>query len=116
VDGFQTTCDPRGTGTTRYLRGTVIDSGAKTWLRADAGGLAEMHHGRGSLVDEGDRICTITNPFKTDTTVVEAPFTGLVVGILENPLVYPGNPICHLVALDDVTMRALRANQTGERA
>jgi len=96
---------------------TVIEgSDGKTWLRADAGGLAEMHHGRGSLVDEGDRICTITNPFKTDTTVVEAPFTGLVVGILENPLVYPGNPICHLVALDDVTMRALRANQTGERA
>ena len=96
---------------------TVIDGAdEKTWLRADAGGVVEMHHGRGSLIEEGDAVCSITNPFKTDTTVVEAPFTGLVVGILENPLVYPGNPICHLVALDDVTTRALRLTQTGDRA
>jgi predicted deacylase len=96
---------------------TVINgSEEKTWLRADAGGLVEMHHDRGSLVEEGDTVCTITNPFKTDTTVVEAPFTGLLVGVLENPLVYPGNPLCHLVALDEVTMRAVRGQQTGERS
>lgn len=87
----------------------------KTWLRADVGGLVEMHHDRGSLVEEGDRVCSITNPFKTDTTVVEAPFTGVLVGALENPLVYPGNPLCHLVALDDDTTRALRRWQTGTR-
>ncbi len=96
---------------------TVIDgSEEKTWLRADAGGIVEMHYSRGSIVDEGDRVCTITNPFKTDTTVVEAPFTGLLVGILQNPLVYPGNPLCHLVSLDDVTMRAIRGRQTAERS
>ncbi|QLD87226.1 succinylglutamate desuccinylase/aspartoacylase family protein [Natronomonas halophila] len=96
---------------------TVINgSEEKTWLRADAGGLVEMHHDRGSLVEEGDIVCTITNPFKTDTTVVEAPFTGLLVGVLENPLVYPGNPLCHLVALDEVTMRAIRGQQTGDRS
>jgi hypothetical protein len=94
---------------------TVIDGSAeKTWLRADAGGLVEMHHDRGSLVYEGERICTITNPFKTDSTVVEAPFTGLLVGVLENPLVYPGNPLCHLVKLDARTQRALE--REGERA
>ncbi len=96
---------------------TVINgSDEKTWLRADAGGLVEMHHDRGSLVEEGDRICTITNPFKEDSVTVEAPFTGLLVGVLENPLAYPGNPLCHLVALDDVTMRALRASQTMGRS
>jgi predicted deacylase len=96
-------------------RVVINGSEEKTWLRADAGGLVEMHHDRGSLVEEGDTVCTITNPFKTDTTVVEAPFTGLLVGVLENPLVYPGNPLCHLVALDEVTMRAIRGNQTGNR-
>ncbi|MFT4884499.1 MAG: hypothetical protein ACI8U4_002015 [Natronomonas sp.] len=39
----------------------------------------------------------------------------MLVGVLENPLVYPGNPLCHLVALDEVTMRAIRGNQTGNR-
>ncbi|CCQ36162.1 AstE domain protein [Natronomonas moolapensis 8.8.11] len=88
---------------------TVIDaSEQKTWLRADAGGLVEMHYDRGALVEAGEAVCTITNPFKTDATTVEAPFSGVLVGVLENPLVYPGNPLCHLVALDESTLRAFR--------
>jgi predicted deacylase len=92
---------------------TVIDGDdEKTWLRADAGGLVEIHHGQGSLVHEGDRICTITNPFKAETDTVRAPFTGVIVGVLENPLVYPGNPLCHLVRLDDRTLRAVEKEQS----
>ena len=91
---------------------TVIDSSdEKTWLRADAGGLVDMHYERGALVPEGERICTITNPFKTESDAVEAPFTGLIVGVLENPVVYPGNPLCHLVRLDEPTRRALEREQ-----
>ena len=33
----------------------------KTWIRADAGGIVDMHRDRGSLVNEGERICTITD-------------------------------------------------------
>ncbi len=88
---------------------TVIEgSDEKTWLRADAGGLVDMHHDRGSLVEAGETVCTISNPFKTDATEIEAPFTGLLIGIPQNPLVYPGNPLCHLVALDGATLRAFR--------
>jgi hypothetical protein len=32
------------------------------------------------------------------------------VGVLENPLVYPGNPLCHLVKLDERTLRAIERN------
>lgn len=92
---------------------TVIDtSDDKTWLRADAGGLVDMHYDRGSLVHEGDTICTIADPFHVETEEVTAPFTGLLVGVLENPLVYPGNPICHLVKLDERTRRAIELEQT----
>ncbi len=31
----------------------------KTWLRADAGGMVDMHYDRGALVREGDRVCTL---------------------------------------------------------
>lgn len=92
---------------------TVIDSSNdKTWLRADAGGLVDMHYDRGALVHEDDTICTIADPFHDDTEEVSAPFTGLLVGVLENPLVYPGNPICHLVKLDERTQRAIELEQT----
>jgi len=90
---------------------TVVDGqDEKTWIRADVGGLVEMHHARGAFVPEGDPICTITNPFKTETTTVEAPFPGLLVGSLETPSSTPGNPICHLVELDERTQRALARN------
>ena len=92
---------------------TVIDGDAeKTWLRADAGGLVDMHYDGGDLVAEGESVCTITDPFKSDSEVVVAPFTGLLVGVLENPLVYPGNPLCHLVELDPSTYRALEREQS----
>lgn len=95
-------------------RTVISEDDEKTWLRADAGGLVEMHYGRGSLVQEGDVICTIANPFKTETVTVKAPFTGLLAGLLENPVVYPGNPLCHLVRLDEGTQRAfIRDQQTG---
>ncbi|NHN40179.1 succinylglutamate desuccinylase/aspartoacylase family protein [Halorubellus sp. JP-L1] len=93
-------------------RTVVEDNDEKTWLRADAGGMVDMHFESGSLVHEGDRICTITSPFKLDNTEVEAPFTGVLVGVLENPVVYPGNPLCHLVELDEPTRRALEREQT----
>jgi predicted deacylase len=92
---------------------TIVTSDQKTWIRADDGGLVDMHHERGDLVHEGDVICTISNPFKTDVVDVEAPFTGLLVGKLENPVVYPGNPLVHFVELDERTRRAYERNRSG---
>jgi predicted deacylase len=83
----------------------------KTWLRADAGGLVDMHADRGAFVEEGSVISTIANPFKTETTKVRAPFDGLLVGVLENPVVYPGNPLCHLVNVDHRTQRAIERSR-----
>ncbi|GAA0218472.1 succinylglutamate desuccinylase/aspartoacylase family protein [Halobaculum roseum] len=93
-------------------RTVITEEREKTWLRADAGGMVDMHFERGSLVHEGDTVCTITNPFKNDNAPVEAPFTGLLVGILENPVVYPGNPLCHLVELDERTRRVVELDQS----
>ena len=86
-------------------RTVIRDTNERTWIRADVGGMVDMHRDSGSLVAAGDRICTLTDPFKSDSVTVEAPFAGLLVGVLENPVVYPGNPLCHLVELDDGTRR-----------
>ncbi|RQG90272.1 deacylase [Natrarchaeobius halalkaliphilus] len=99
-------------------RTIIDDDDEKTWLRADAGGIVDMKQGRGALVEEDDVICTITNPFKEEDEVVtvDAPFTGLIVGVLENPVVYPGNPLCHLVGLSPDTRIALERERTAERS
>ena len=95
-------------------RTVVAGSAEKTWLRADSGGIVDVHYESGSLVDAGDRIATITNPFKEDVVAVSAPFTGLLLGVLENPVVYPGNPLCHLVEVDESTERAIVADRPAE--
>ncbi|WP_435196003.1 succinylglutamate desuccinylase/aspartoacylase family protein [Natronomonas sp. EA1] len=82
----------------------VVDpTDQKAWLRADTGGLVDMKWGPYPLVREGETICTITDHFKREEHVVAAPFTGLLVGVLENPLALPGHPLCHLVSLDEAT-------------
>jgi hypothetical protein len=82
-------------------RTTIEGWGERTWLRADTGGIVDMHHDRGEIVHEDDAICTITSPFKTNAETVRAPFTGLLVGVLENPVAYPGNPLCHFAEIEE---------------
>jgi len=65
----------------------------KRWLRADTGGLVEMEWGPNPLVAEGEAICTISDHFRDEGRVVEAPFSGLIVGVLENPVALPGHPV-----------------------
>ena len=82
----------------------VINRKDEKWIRSNAGGIVSMHCSPGELIDEGDLLCTITNPFKSDKVEVRAPSNGLIVGLLYNPVVTPGDPICHLVNLDEETM------------
>jgi predicted deacylase len=90
---------PERTVTEPTWRKVMDPSEEKRWLRADTGGLVEMQWGPNPLVHEGDAICTITDHFKREEHVLGAPFTGLIVGVLENPVALPGHPICHLVRI-----------------
>ncbi len=47
------------------------------------------------------RYLPLSDPFEVDEQMVEAPLTGLIVGILETPVALPGHPLCHLVRLSD---------------
>jgi predicted deacylase len=95
-------------------RRVIDEASEKTWLRADTGGLVEMK-AETPFVHEGETICTITNHFKTREKVVTAPFTGLIVGTLENPVAAPGHPLCHLVGVDEETQEEIeREIRSGE--
>ena len=86
----------------------VARGGKKTWIRADTGGLVEREWGPHLLVEEGEPLFTISGHFKDDVEVVRAPFTGLVIGVLESAVVYPGNPLCHSVRVRESTAEIIR--------
>lgn len=94
---------------------TIVEGWSeRTWIRADMGGLVNMHQSRGDLVYEDDPICTISNPFNTEVQSVRAPATGLLVGVIENPVVYPGNPVCHFVEVADKMAATIEASRAEE--
>ncbi|MCO8246330.1 succinylglutamate desuccinylase/aspartoacylase family protein [Haladaptatus sp. AB643] len=87
---------------------TVVETDdERTWIRSDEGGLVDMRRERGELVYEDETICSVSDPFKRESVEVLAPFTGLLVGVLENPVVYPGNPLCHLVEVEATVRRSI---------
>ena len=103
---------PDATTTEPSWRKVMGPTEEKRWLRADTGGLVDMQWGPNPLVHEGDTICTITDHFKNEEHVVDAPFTGLIVGVLENPVALPGHPICHLVRITPETREEIEREIT----
>jgi hypothetical protein len=64
---------------------------------------------------QGETICTITDHFSREEHTVTAPFTGLLVGVLETPVALPGHPLCHLARTDEETREEIEAEiQRGE--
>ncbi|WP_313696119.1 succinylglutamate desuccinylase/aspartoacylase family protein [Halorarum halobium] len=86
----------------------VARDGEKTWLRAETGGLVEMEWGPHPLVEEDEPLFTISDHFKNDIETIRAPSTGIVVGVLENAVAYPGHPLCHFVSVDEGTADIIR--------
>jgi uncharacterized protein len=66
------------------------------WLRARAGGILDLRVALGQPIGRGDLISVNTNPFGHERTALDAPFSGVVLGLTSVPLVHPGDPVCHL--------------------
>jgi hypothetical protein len=79
----------------------VVGSKEKKWIRSTAGGWIDMDWGRYPIVEEGKSVCTISDHFKREQHVVEAPFTGLVVGMAASPITVPGQIVAHVVSIDE---------------
>lgn len=92
---------PDATPERAEFRKVLTSEHQKAWIRADHGGLVEMKWKTLPIVDEGEAICIISDHFKTEEHVIEAPFDGFLAGILANPRVLPGHPLVHLVEGDD---------------
>lgn len=67
-----------------------------TWVRADRGGILELHVGPGDPVAEGQALWTTTSPLGAERATVESPVDGVVIGSTTIPLVGPGDAVLHV--------------------
>jgi predicted deacylase len=72
-----------------------------TWLRADRGGILELHVGWGDHVEEGQPVWTTTSPLGAERATMESPVDGVVIGGTTIPLVAPGDAVMHVGVLGD---------------
>lgn len=66
------------------------------WLRAPAGGLLRIYRSDGDLVEEGEVLAAVSDPFGKAEQVIEAPFSGIIVGRAVMPIVNEGDAVFHL--------------------
>jgi predicted deacylase len=69
------------------------------WVRAEEGGILNLLVQPGDILEKGDTIAVNTKPFGTELSRLRAPRSGLVVGCITMPMVFPGSAVCHLVSL-----------------
>lgn len=83
-----------------------VRSTASTWLRAPAGGLLRTFKTNGEMVDAGDLLGVISDPFGEVETEVLADVSGLLIGRTNLPIVNEGDGLFHIAKLrarDDAT-------------
>lgn len=66
------------------------------WLRAPAGGLLRTYRGDGDVVEEGDILASISDPFGEDEVELAAPSDGIIIGRAVMPVVNEGDAVFHL--------------------
>lgn len=66
------------------------------WIRAERGGIVDMHVEPGQEVVEGEALWTTTSPLGPERATVESPVDGVVIGATTLPLVSPGEAIVHV--------------------
>jgi uncharacterized protein len=74
---------------------------ASRWLRAERGGVLELHVEAGQLVHAGDPLWTTVSPLGAERASVAAPEDGYVIGATTLPLVQPGQALIHLALPGD---------------
>ncbi len=71
-----------------------------SWLRSPKGGIFVAAPHAGALVEEGDVIGTVSNPFGDDAVELHAPFSGMIIGEAMLPVVNRGDALFHIAQLD----------------
>jgi uncharacterized protein len=74
----------------------VIESDETHWVRADRGGIVDLHVGPGEPVEVDQPLWTVTGPFGRERSQKVSPYEGVVIGMTTLPLVNPGDAVLHI--------------------
>jgi hypothetical protein len=71
-----------------------------SWVRARRAGLARVQVELGDQVRRGQTLAVISDPHGKGEARIAAPFEGIVIATLQNPIVSQGDAIAHIARVD----------------
>ena len=91
------------------LNNTVLIEKSR-WLRAQRSGLFHLKIKINSLVEKGELLATITDPYGTMRYKVLAPNNGYIINVNQSPIVHQGDAIFHISTKDGTSTKEEREN------
>lgn len=79
-----------------------------SWIRSPKGGIFVAQPHAGAVVQEGDVLGTVSNPFGDDMVELRAPFSGMIIGEAMLPVVNRGDALFHIARIDQFDSAADR--------
>ncbi len=88
---------------TKKSRSPVVPIIARSssWVRAPSAGIFRATKQAGSQVRKGERLGLVSDPFGENESEVVAPFTGIVVGRTNLPIISEGDALFHIARFKD---------------
>jgi predicted deacylase len=80
-------------------RGKKVQSRSSSWVRAPRSGILHLNAELGGLVDKGEIIATVHDPFGKRLSTIRNRAAGIVVGHTQHPLVNRGDAVVHVAAV-----------------
>lgn len=69
---------------------------SSSWLRTEHGGILELCFGLTDVLEKGQVLAHLKDPFGRVLQTLRAPHAGVVIGMTRRPLAVPGTRYCHL--------------------
>jgi uncharacterized protein len=73
-----------------------VESDEAHWVRAERGGILDLHVSPGDRVAVDQSLWTLTGPFGRERSHKTSPYAGTVIGMTTSPLVNPGDAVVHI--------------------
>lgn len=86
----------------RQTKTGSLFSKKSSWIRAEHDGIARYYQGLGKIVTAGDVLAHIYSPYSDFEVAVLAPFSGIIIGRNNLPLVNEGEALFHIAEVSEL--------------
>ena len=79
-----------------------VEARSSSWVRAPASGMLRILQPLGQKMQKGELLALVDDLYGEEVTRIEAPFSGIIIGRTETPLIHEGEALFHLARFENL--------------